>query len=103
MLVPPLSLNVAKLFKGMSEEDFSVPVFGGGAETYDPKLTLIIFLGREYFSQGAIAVAFWGEKLHICIKTFLGWKPLVVAAFREETLHIGVGRCKPGTQKALRH
>ena len=53
MLVPPLSLNVAKLFKGMSEEDFSVPVFGGGAGTYDPKLTSIIFLGREYFSQGA--------------------------------------------------
>lgn len=76
MLATPMSVDAAKLFRAMSEEDFSFPIFGGGAGVYDPNQTSMIFLGRQYFSQGAIAVVFLGEKLHICIKTFLGWKPL---------------------------
>lgn len=76
LLATPLGMDVARLFRGMSEENFPFPVFGGGAGVYDPSLQSMIFLGKEYFSQGAIAVAFISEKLHICTRTFLGWKPL---------------------------
>ena len=76
ILATPLGIDVARLFSGMSEERFSFPVFGGGAGVYDPNLPSTVFLGREYFSRGAIAVVFLSKQLHICIRTFLGWKPL---------------------------
>jgi len=76
MLATPLSINVSNLFIGMSEENFTFPIFGGGAGVYEPTLTSLIFSGTNYFSSGAIAVVFLSNSLEICIKTFLGWKPL---------------------------
>ena len=76
MLATPLDMDVSALFRGMSEEDFRFPIFGGGAGVYDPNLESMIFHGNEYVSQGAIAVVFLGEALDIRIRTFLGWKPL---------------------------
>ena len=76
MLATPMSMDVAKLFSGMSEEHFDFPIFGGGAGAYDPSQTSMVFLDREYFSEGAIGVVFLSKKLHIYTNTFLGWKPL---------------------------
>lgn len=76
VLATPLSINVAKLFSGMSEESFDFPVFGGGAGVYDPNLVSMIFLGRQFISAGAVAIAYLSKELHIYTSTFLGWKPL---------------------------
>ncbi|HEX3017025.1 MAG TPA: GGDEF domain-containing protein [Caproicibacter sp.] len=76
MLATPQSISVSKLFSGMSDDNFDFPVFGGGAGVYDPNMVSMIFLGRQIFSKGAIAVAFLSKSLHIYTKTFLGWRPL---------------------------
>lgn len=36
----------------------------------------MIFLGGSFLTEGAIAVAFLSKSLHICVRTFLGWRPL---------------------------
>lgn len=76
MLATPQSISVSKLFSGMSDDNFDFPVFGGGAGVYDPNMVSMIFLGGQILSKGAIAVAFLSKSLHICTKTFLGWRPL---------------------------
>lgn len=76
LFATPQSISVSKLFKGMSEEKFDFPVFGGGAGVYDPNACSVVFLGRQALSEGAICVAFLSKSLHIYTRTFLGWRPL---------------------------
>ncbi len=76
LFATPQSMNVSKLFNGMSEEKFNFPVFGGGAGVYDPNVASMIFLGRQAVSKGAICVAFLSKSLNIYTRTFLGWRPL---------------------------
>ena len=76
VLGTPLSVDIAKLFKGMSEENFEFPVFGGGAGVYDATEKSFIFCDNEFYNQGVIATVFLSRTLHIYTKTFLGWKPL---------------------------
>jgi len=76
MLATALSIDISKLFTGMASEDFSFPVFGGSAGVYNPNLKSMIFLGKKYICQGAIAVIFISDNLQIRTRTFLGWNPL---------------------------
>lgn len=76
LFATPQSMSVSKLFRGMSEEKFDFPAFGGGAGVYDPNAASMIFLGRQAVSRGAICVAFLSKSLHVYTRTFLGWRPL---------------------------
>lgn len=76
VLGTPLSIDLTKLFKGMAEEKFDFPIFGGGAGVYNLNDSSLVFLGNDYFNQGVIAIAFLSKELHIFSKTFLGWRPL---------------------------
>ncbi len=76
LFATPQSIDLAKLFKGMSAEAFSFPFFGGGAGVYDSTETSMVFCEKEYFRQGVIAIVFLSRELHIYSKTYLGWRPL---------------------------
>jgi diguanylate cyclase (GGDEF)-like protein len=76
MLATALSMDISKLFDGMALVPFNFPVFGGSAGVYNPNLKSMIFLGKKYIEQGAIAVVLLGEELEIRTRTFLGWNPL---------------------------
>jgi len=76
VLATPLSVDIAEMFKGMSEEKFEFPIFGGGAGVYDANEKPFIFCGNEFYNQGVIAIVFLSREFHIYTKTLLGWKPL---------------------------
>jgi len=72
----PLTLGIDKVFQGMSGKEFSFPVFGGGAGSYDTSRTSKIFCDNEYMEKGMIAVVFIGKELQISVRFNLGWQPM---------------------------
>lgn len=76
LLSTPLTVNIAEIFKGMSKEELSFPIFGGGTGVYDSVEHSIVFCGNNFYNRGIVAVVFLGRDLHIYAKTFLGWQSL---------------------------
>jgi len=50
VLGTPLSIDLAKLFKGMAEERFDFPIFGGRAGVYNLNDSSLIFIGNGKIS-----------------------------------------------------
>lgn len=76
LLATPISINVTNLLNGISKSIGDYPIFGGGAADYGAMNNPLIFLGTQSLAQGAIAIVFLGENLHIEVRTYLGWLPL---------------------------
>ena len=72
----PMTLDVSAIFKGMSTEYFSFPVFGGGTGAYNSADHSIIFCENDFYNQGLIALLFISKDLQIYTDTFLGWNSL---------------------------
>lgn len=76
LLATPLSIDAALLLQGIESTAGQFPIFGGGAGDYAAMTHSLVFAGDRQYSQGAIAVVFAGDELHIEAKTYLGWRPL---------------------------
>lgn len=76
LLATPLSIDASGLLAGIDSTLGEYPVFGGGAGDYAAMTHSMVFTADEYLSQGAVAVVFTGDDLHIESGTYLGWRPL---------------------------
>ena len=76
LLSTPVSNDSTILFNTITSHHFPFPIFGGGAGDYANKRKTLVFDGQQCFAEGAVAVVFSGDKLHIEALTYLGWNPL---------------------------
>jgi diguanylate cyclase (GGDEF)-like protein len=76
LLPTPLSMDVADLINELCKNKNDYPIFGGGAGVYDSTKYSMVFCGKEYFTQGIVAIAFYGKDLNIYTRSYLGWQPL---------------------------
>jgi diguanylate cyclase (GGDEF)-like protein len=74
LLAPPTLINCARLLDGINEQLQDIAVFGGGAANSDATGQPMICLSTDTFD--IVAVALFGESLHIESRAFLGWKAL---------------------------
>ena len=72
----PISHNSGKVFNAITCHNLSYPVFGGGAGDYPNEKRTLVYNGFDCYSEGVVAVAFWGEALHIELFSCLGWESL---------------------------
>lgn len=76
LLSTPLSIDAATLLHGFETSRLDYPLFGGGAGDYASMQSSWVFSSEWFSSQGAVAVIFKGQDLHIDYRTYLGWRPL---------------------------
>lgn len=76
LLTTPNSINTMKLFEGISSHGEDYILFGGGAGDYSSLKESMVFSDDLILDEGAIAVAFCGDNLHIKCRSFLGWQAL---------------------------
>lgn len=76
LFATPITIDISQVFEGMSQSEFSFPVFGGGAGIYDQSDISTLFYGKDFISSGIIAVLFLGNDFHIYADSYLGWHPM---------------------------
>jgi diguanylate cyclase (GGDEF)-like protein len=76
LLATTLSINAGDLLQGLESTAGRFPIFGGGAGDYAAMTHSLVLSGDQHYAQGAVAVVFTGDDLHIESRTYLGWRPL---------------------------
>ncbi len=81
-LVTVMNIDASAFFSSLRISPPTLPIFGAGIIGMDPvswtKSEERAFLMTEkgIVQSGAVAVAYRGKDLHICLKHILGWKPV---------------------------
>ena len=70
------NIQAGPIFHALSELDSRIQIFGGGANSYDPRRPGFIFARKGVFLRGILAICFAGKGLHVHMNSNIGWKPL---------------------------